>query len=265
MTLLKKNLLALTFIGTPFIFKVFSIDNIYLVPLYLFYSTVILFILKKYVTTVRGNLLFLKGDTLKAIPFFEKALKSKTKNSTMYLNYSICLLIHYEYKKAFDVLEIADNLPSKPLTKKNILITKATCYWLNEEIDLAIETLNNVISIYDYANPNTLTTLGYFYIVKKDFDNAILYTNKALDVDGNYYVAYDNLGQICFLKNDFDNAIKYFLKVVDKYKYVDSYYFLAKIYKEQHNTELYNKYKDLALNSSINGMNTITTSDLELL
>ncbi len=258
----KLFLISILYGSTTYYFKVTNISILYLLLLYLVYSTALLFMIKKEILATIANLYFSQGFTDKAVPFFEKATSLNTKNPTLYLNYSIYLLNNYEYKKGLDILLLTENLKASPITKKNIQITKASCFWLNGNVDDGIATLLSVINDYDYINPTTYTTLGYFYILKEDFSNATLFTNKALECDPSYFLAYDNFGQIDFIQNNFQDALKHFHKVIENYHFVDSYYYLATIYKQLGDLPNYEKFKSLALSSNINGMNSISLDQL---
>lgn len=255
---LKTMLIIILYLGT-FTLIAFSKYSILLViPIFLLYTIILLFIFKKEIIAIVANFNYAVGNGEKAEQFFIQATKNNTKNPVAYLNYAIMLSHRGEGLKAIELLEKAENLNPKTLTLKNILLTKATCYWVSGDIDNGINLLLNLTNNYEYTNPNALTTLGFLYILKNDFDNAVKYTNKAIKDDPTYLLAYDNLGQIEYRRGSYNKAEQYFTKVIEQYNYPDSLYYLALIHIHKNDTNKAKIYLEKASNCNITALNTVT-------
>ena len=76
-------------------------------------------------------------------------------------------------------------------------------------------TIEDLQKKYNYINPNTLTTLGYFYMLKGNYEKAIELTNSALKDNEEYAPAWDNLGQIYYNQGDYKKAYENFQKAID--------------------------------------------------
>ncbi len=254
--------LAIIFIPAIILVAFTNLSLWYWIPIYLLYFVALFFIFRTEIDAVIANYNYAIGHGDRAEGLFEKVTNKNCKNAITYLNYAIMLSHKNEGLKALSLLEKAEKLSPNVMTKKNILLTRATCYWTVGEIDKGINELKNLLNNYDYANPNALTTLGFLYILKEDYDKALKYTNKALEDDPNYVLAYDNLGQIDFRLEKYNSAINHFEKVIDKYSYPDSLYYLGLIHIKQGDDEKAKLYLDKASKCNITALNTITFEDI---
>ncbi len=259
-----KKISIITLYLSTFILIAFSGYSIlYILPFYIVYTILLIFIFKCEIDAIFANYNYALGKVDIAEKLFIKSINNSTKNAIAYLNYAVILSHKGKGLEAIKLLEKAEKLKSSPLTLKNILQTKATCYWISGDVDTGISILHNLINNYEYANPNTLTTLGYLYILKEDYNNAIKYTKEALKDDENYLLAYDNLGQIEYRRNSFDEAEKYFIKVIEKYNYPDSLYFLGLIQLSKGDKEKARIYLEKASHCNITNLNTVTLNMIE--
>ncbi len=254
----KKIIIILLYLGTFIFLSFYNYSLLYIIPIYIVYTILLIVIFKNEINSIFANYNYSLGNVELAEKLFISSIKNNTKNPITYLNYAIMLSHKGKGVEAIKVLEKCEKLKMKPLTKKNIMQTKATCYWIANDIDKGISLLLELIDKFEYANPNTLTTLGYLYILKEDYNNAIKYTKKALLDDENYLLAYDNLGQIEYRRGDIDKAIEYFLKVTEEYNYPDSLYYLGIIYFERNDKEKAKIYLEKTSHCNITALNTIT-------
>ncbi len=260
---LKKILIILLYFGTFILIALSGYSTLYVIPIFLLYTLILTQIFKTEIIAITANYNYALGNGEKAERFFIQATTNNTKNPITYLNYAIMLSHRGEAQKAIKLLEKAETLNPKVLTLKNILLTKATCYWIAGDIDKGINLLLKLIDTYEYANPNVLTTLGFLYILKDDFDNATKYSKKALLDDPNYLLAYDNLGQIEYRRGFYDKALQYFIKVTEQYSYPDSLYYLALIYIQKNDIEKAKIYLEKAYNCNVTALNTVTKKMIE--
>ncbi|WP_250277945.1 tetratricopeptide repeat protein [[Clostridium] colinum] len=235
--------------------------------------------MKGYIYSFLGNLYLIKYDTKRAIHCFEKALNYNTKNVLSIYNYGLILLQNGDFNKSLDLFLKAEKLnnekakkksiiPSSAnrtaLLEKNIPLAIASSYWRLNQLDKAISILEDLRKKYDYVSPNTLTTLGYFYLLVKDYEKAKELSQLAIDDDANFYSAWDNMGQIYLELQDLDNAKKNFLKAIEiNSKSVESLYYLGVISELEGNKDVALDYFKKALDCNITFFNTVSKESIE--
>ena len=220
--------------------------------------------MRGYILGFLGNFYLKTFKLEKAIKYFEMALKCNTKNVVALYNYGIVLLQQGNGQKALNLFEKCKVLNKKPLYEKLILLAISSCYWKMNEIEKAIDILENLKNNYEYESPETLTTLGYLYMLNKEYEKASNISKKVLEKEPNYASAWDNLGQIYFFQNDFKNAKENFLKSINLNPYsVDSLYYLGILEEQEENREKALEYFNMAKKCKITALNTISEEDLE--
>lgn len=235
--------------------------------------------MKGYIYGVFGNGYLLKYNREKAINCFEKAMLYNTKNILAIYNYGLILLQDGDFKRALELFfkskELNDKKASKKsfvpatlnrtiLLQKNIPLAIASTYWRLNDLSKAISTLEDLRKKYDYVSPNTLTTLGYFYLLIKDYEKAKEMSQLAIDDDENFASAWDNMGQIYLEQNDLKTAKEKFLKAVTlNPKSVDSLYNLGTIEEKENNKSKALEYFKKALDCNITSLNTVTRETIE--
>ena len=216
------------------------------------------------ITAMRGNIFFTAGKYDSARIYFDKAIKKNTKVASAYLNYAVMLVREGDAKTALIHLNKASTLGSNIMVEKNIILTKASCYWLLGNIQESIDLLEGMQKKYDYINSHALTTLAYMYVLKKDYDKALEYTNKAIEDSPESAAAWDNLGQIYYNQEDYTQAKEAFNKALSfNGNLVDSCYYMGKIYKIEGNIEEAKKYFTKASAGNISPLNTVTKQQIE--
>lgn len=220
--------------------------------------------MRGYILGFLGNFYLRTFKLDKAIKYFEKALKYNTKSVVALYNYGLVLLQQGNSEKALNLFEKAQALNKKPLYEKLIILAISSCYWKMEKIPQAIDILENLKNNYEYISPEALTTLGYFYMLNKEYEKAIKVSKEVLEKEPNYASAWDNLGQIYFFQNDFKNAKENFLKSIELNPYsVDSLYYLGILEEQEDNKEKALEYFKMAKKCKITALNTISEKDLE--
>ncbi len=136
----------------------------------------------------------------------------------------------------------------------------------DENTDKKPLKLSRIIEENPYFTAPDYTTLGYFYILKKDIENAILFTKLAAKKDEHYAAAYDNFGQIALIQEDDEKAIKYFTKALELLPTLnDSLYYMSKIYLEKGDKDKAREYFNKIDKGAITGLSTITVNQVESL
>lgn len=219
--------------------------------------------MRGYILGFLGNFYLKIFKLEKAIKYFEKALNCNTKNMIALYNYGLILLQKGDSEKALYLFEKAKYLNKNVSYEKLILLAISSCYWKMEKIPQAIDILEILKNNYEYPGPEALTTLGYLYMLNKEYKKALEISKKVLEEEPNYASAWDNLGQIYFFQNDFKNAKENFLKSIELNPYsVDSLYYLG-ILEEENNKEKALEYFKMAKKCKITALNTVSEKDLE--
>lgn len=256
-----------TFIFIFIIAIVFYINNIsqlFLIPIIIIYLFINSIIFNSYFLGMVGNYFFNIRNIDKAFYYYEKALKKNTKNVLAICNYSSEILKSGDGKKALEYFKKAYEINTNPLLKKDILSAMGSCYWIINDIDKAIQTFEDIKSSYSYVNADVLTTLGYLYFTKKDYEKALENTNKALQDNPEHAAAWDNIGQICYMQSNYDESKKAFLKALEyNQNMVDSLYYLGMIYDHENDIKTAKNYFNKANSCNITSLNTITKEQIE--
>lgn len=230
--------------------------------------------MKGYIYGFLGNGHLVKCNRDLAISYFEKALSYNTKNILAIYNYGLILLQDGNFEKALELFFKATQLNDKKakrksfvppalnrtiLLQKNIPLAIASTYWRLNDMDKAISTLEDLRKKYEYVSPNTLVTLGYFYLLVKDYEKAKELSLLAINDDESFSSAWDNMGQIYLEQKDLKAAKENFLKAIElNPKSVDSLYHLGIIEEKENNKDKALEYFKKALDCNITSLNTVT-------
>lgn len=235
-----------------------------LIPAFFAYLVVSAIVCHAYFIGMIGNFYYFVRKPDKAKIFYAKAVKMKTRNVKALYNYALDALHEGHAEEALGIFQRAEKINTKALFDKLIPLAVSSCYWVLGDIDKAIETIETLMEKYTYINPNTLTTLAYFYMLKNDFDKAEELTNKALSDNGEYAPAWDNLGQIYYFKNDFEKAEEYFMKALSyRGSMTESLYYMGLIEKSKGNNEKALEYLQKAGSGYISALSTVKKEDID--
>lgn len=228
---------------------------------YLFINSLVFY---SYTLGMAGNFYYFTRKPEKAMYYYKKAVRHNTSNVKALYNYSLEQLHLGNAEEALKYLERAEKFNNNILYDKYIPLAKGSCYWVLGDIDKGIITLNELQQKYEYVNYNTLTTLGYFYILKGDYDKALDYSNQALRDNAEYAPAWDNIGQIYFNQNLIAEAKEAFLKALEyRETMVDSLYYMGQISEKENNIKEAINYYTRASKCNISAMNTVTLEAIQ--
>lgn len=235
-----------------------------LIPVFLGYLVLNALIFNSYYLGMVGTYYIYRGKEEKAYKVLKKAIDKGTRNVNALFFWGLRLLKEGKAEEALKHLTRAHKFNTKILLDKEIMLAMGSCYWIINDIEQGIKTLEELKKKYQYINPETLTTLGYFYFLKDDFEKAVEYTNAALEDNPELASAWDNLGQIYYKKNDIEKAKEYFLKAIEyKNTMPDSLYYMGEIYEQEGNIEKAREYYTRASESKITALNTITLEQVK--
>lgn len=257
---------TLGYIMVAWLITVFWLDQseVWLIPEIIIYFVLSAIAFKSYYFGMAGNMYYFVKKFDKARKYYSLAAKLNTINVPALYNYGIMLLHDGKSKEALALFERAQKYNTKLIYEKNIPLAMGSCYWLMGNIDKAIELMEGLEEKYSYVNVSTLTTLGYLYILKEDYDKAEEYTKRALDDIPEHAPAWDNMGQIYFNKGDMPKAKEYFQKALEyRENMPDSLYYMGIIAKNEGDLDTAKKYLDRALNCNVTALNTVTVEEIK--
>ena len=256
---------TLGYIMVAWIVTVFLLDQseVWLIPEIIIYFVLSALAFKSYYFGMAGNMYYFVRNFKKARKYYSLAAQLNTINVPALYNYGIMLLQEGRAKEALTLFERAEKYNTKLIYEKNIPLAMGSCYWLMGDIDKAISLMEGLEEKYSYVNVSTLTTLGYLYILKKDYDKAEEYTNRALEDIPEHAPAWDNLGQIYFNKGDMEKAKEYFKKALEyRDNMPDSLYYMGIIAKNEGDKQAAVDYLRRALECNVTALNTVTREEI---
>ncbi len=257
---------ALVFLLAEWLIVIFVLDisGWYVAPIFIIYLIINAVIFNSYFLGIVGNFYFVSGRTEKAFKYYRKAIAKKTRNVSALYAYGIEILKDDgKATEALALLQRAEKFNAKVNMDKNIRLAISSCYWVKGDIDKAIDTLERLKRDYNYVNAHVYTTLGYFYILKEDFEKAMEYSNLAIEDQPEHSAAWDNIGQIYFRQENFDDAKAAFIKALKfKETMVDSLYYLGCIYEKENEGDKAFECFSKAKKCNISSLNTITKEQI---
>lgn len=235
-----------------------------LIPAFFIYLILSALVCHNYVLGMIGNMYYFFRKPDKAKEFYTIAVKRNTRNVKALYNYALDALHEGRAEEALKVFQRAEKINTKVLFEKLIPLAVSSCYWVLGDVDKAIATIEDLQKKFNYINPNTLTTLAYFYLLKKDFDKAEELTNKAISDNEAYAPAWDNLGQIYYTKGEIEKAKVYFEKALEyRESMTESLYYMGLISKAEMDIDKAKEYFEKANNGYISALSTVKREDIE--
>lgn len=194
---------------------------------------VVLFVLLRYNRGVyyhnRAGRKFQKGDTEGALEDLEKAVSFDPKNPNIGGSYAFLLLKVGQIQEAsFQVEKAISNVSKKHDDINGLNLTKSMVLWKEGKLDEAIEVLSELIETYETTD--VYTTLGYLYIEKGNYEQAIKFNLKAKEFNSDNAVILDNLACSYYLSGDYEQAYEIYQDIMKlKPNFPEAYYNYAKV------------------------------------
>ena len=242
----------------------FGLPTPALLLVYLVFFLVLIICYRADCAAVWGNILYTRGHMEKAVKPLRYSVTHNTKSPVAHLHYGIYRLRQGEAKEAKGWLDKAEGLNIRPLTLKNVRLTQGCCLWVMGETDAAVAHLERMREMYEYVNPQVLSTLSYLYILKGELAKAESLSNAALEDTPDTASAWDNLGQIWLIRKNRPKAREAFEKALAYKKDLpDSLYYLGVIAQEEGNAAEARRYYTEAAACTITPLNTVTRDQIE--
>ena len=168
--------------------------------------------------------LYQAGNAEEAINLLKEIITEKKDIDTSYLNLAKIYKEKGELKNALEVLRLAlDHLPSS----YEIFLTYVSYLLHASQYDAVIDVFEKKEYLRMRFDPEIWNSVGVAYLNSGNLEKAVEAFGKAISLDGDYPVAYNNLGNVYFFdfkktKNPraFQNALDSFKKAIE----LDPYY-----------------------------------------
>lgn len=294
MKLIKKKwrLISLIYLLLSYIVLVVLLHK----PLYLYFinvGIVLLLLILLFLGTFLGFMglvghMITKKETF-GIPFYHLAYKLGTENPTILATYGLLLLREEKSEKALQCFQKGYDFSKNYMTTKTLMSNIAICYWKLGDTDQSIKQYYTIIKRFgnddqiflsepDYSQdgveqfaidnhlmyPQDFITLGYLYLLKKDFQKANFFTQIAMYKQANYASAYDNLGQIAYFQGDLEGARINFEQALEfSPKLPDSLYFMGLVSMDSGDNKKALAFLEEAKACKLDGLNTINYSMID--
>jgi Tfp pilus assembly protein PilF len=206
-----------------------------------------------------GNALYQNGDETRAARAFDLAIAKGSKSAAAHLSRAVIHLRRGDAQAALALLDKAESLKPNLLAQKNIAVSRGSCYWVMGDIPRAIEIMEDMRARFEYVNANVLTTLGYLYILREDYEKARELTELALEEAEESYAAWDNMGQIHYREGEPEKAKEAFARALSiKSGYVDSLFFSGLIAEEEGDKTGAAEFFKRAAAADVTALNAVT-------
>jgi predicted O-linked N-acetylglucosamine transferase (SPINDLY family) len=165
-----------------------------------------------FLNNIKGVILLNLGDLNTAEFFLKKSINLNTNFIEAYSNLGTVFFLKKNFLESIKNFEHCVNAGEK---LDYYYLNIANCYRELNNFDdslkfysLALQKNNNNFEIY--------FNLGILYLsIPQDFDKAINFFKKTIDIKKNYYLSYFFLGRCYNLKKDFDHAILFLKKSIE--------------------------------------------------
>ena len=143
-----------------------------------------------------------------------------------YSNMGLAEKAIFYYRKAVEIYEFEKKKPIENLADTYTFMGEAYANLNMADTSLAynFKARDEYLKIYDSEHPNLVwlwNALGLSYSLTEDYDNAIVYYEKALKIDPDFTYTLQTLARIYTIKNDYDKANIYFDKVFKIKQYTE--------------------------------------------
>ncbi|MDD4688184.1 MAG: tetratricopeptide repeat protein [Eubacteriales bacterium] len=198
----------------------------------------------------------------RALKLYRFSIKAGGCSVLTKINYAYIALRHGYIEESEKILK---KVLFQTRSVSNIVAAKsslALVYWKRDDIDKAIELLEEVIS--SGANTNAYGSLGHMYNVTGDYEKAISLNTMALDYAPNDSIILDNYGTTLFKTGDIKGAKKIYKKLMDNNPtFPEAYVTYGDILASEGDKNGAKKMYKKALEANFTFMTTLTKEAIE--
>lgn len=147
-----------------------------------------------YVRSIRGRAFLERGDYASAEQEFMKALQAEPARMDGVVEYYSTVLWHL--KKERELAQLAIRAQKICPVSSSAWCAAGNCFSLQHDPDMALKFFRRAIACSKTPNAYAYTLCGHEYVVKEDFDAALVTYREALHIDERHYNAMYGIGQV---------------------------------------------------------------------
>jgi len=194
--------------------------------------------------------------------YFDRVDRCFYSPTKLRISYAYFLLVQGKVDKAEELIKSILKKEMNDNDKINLSLNYSLVMWKKNDLDKAIDILRKTYT----DNKNTLIyqNLGYFLILKGDYNKALEFNLEALDYNSSDSGIVDNLAQTYYYLEEYDKAIELFHEVISKKPtFATPYYYYALILLNKDNEEKAIEILKRGLECRFTSLSIITKEDLE--
>jgi len=194
--------------------------------------------------------------------YFERVNKCFYSPTKLRITYAYFLLIQGQVDKAEGLIKSMLNKEMNDNDKISLSLNYSLVMWKKNDVDKAIDILKK--TYIDNKNTLIYQNLGYFLILKGDYNKALEFNLEALDYNSSDAGIMDNLAQTYYYLEEYDKAIELFNEVISKKPtFATPYYYYALTLVNKNNEEKAVEILKQGLVCKFTSLSIITKEDLE--
>ncbi|MBZ9685956.1 tetratricopeptide repeat protein [Clostridium estertheticum] len=194
--------------------------------------------------------------------YFDRVDRCFYSPTKLRISYSYFLLIQGQVDKAEGLIKSILKKEMNDNDKINLSLNYSLVMWKKNDLDKAIDILTK--SYTDNKNTLIYQNLGYFLILKGDYNKALEFNLEALDYNSSDSGIMDNLAQTYYYLEEYDKAIELYNEVISKKPtFATPYYYYALTLLNKNNEEKAVEILKQGLDCKFNSLSITTKRDLE--
>ena len=194
--------------------------------------------------------------------YFDRVDRCFYSPTKLRITYAYFLLLQGQVDKAEGLIKSMLKKEMNDNDKISLSLNYSLVMWKKNDIDKAIDILKK--TYIDNKNTLIYQNLGYFLILKGDYNKALEFNLEALDYNSSDAGIMDNLAQTYYYLEEYDKAIELFNEVISKKPvFATPYYYYALTLLNKNNEEKAVEILKQGLDCKFISLSIITKEDLE--
>jgi len=209
-----------------------------------------------------GNNRYSQSKFEDANKYFEKMNRCVYAPIKLRVSYAYFLLLQGKVDKSEVLIKTIIKRDMNEADKTNLNINYSLVMWKKNDLDKAIDILKKLYK----TSKNTIIyqNLGYFLILKGDYNAALEFNLEALDYNSSNSGIKDNLAQTYYYLGNYNKAIEIFSEVIsEKPTFATPYYYYALTLIKKDNKEKAIEVLKKGLDCKFTPLSITTKEDIE--
>ena len=170
---------------------------------------------------IRGQIYYAQKKYRNCIKDFEKVVAKNTTDENIIEKLAQAYLNTKDYKKA--ILLFTDLIDNYNSENANYYLNRGKCYGFLYEIEKAEEDISTSIELRTYNFDNEYFYLGFFYQQLEEYEKAMTYYKKGLNINGNHAeAAYQIIAIKDYLGQSSSILIKEYQEYLEKFQNISN-------------------------------------------